>query len=233
MEYIEINPKIMVGKPVIKGTRITVETIISMLGQGLSIDAILLEYKGLKKSKSDEITDMKWDAFIYKKMKVAFIITTTIGAMTGVGIWFSASLVSPSSIASLIRVFFWAWFIEWIVFVTEVVLILIYFLTWKNSNKSLSAKMRHIRFGWFLAVFSWITMALIVSILGFMMDPGNWNEHHNLLNGFSNPIYLPQLAFRTPTAMLVAGLFGMLLTVIFGKKEPELRAKGIKYAGFT
>ena len=82
-------------------------------------------------------------------MKVAFIITTTIGAMTGVGIWFSASLISPSSIGSLIRVFYWAWFTEWIVFVTEVVLIMIYFLTWKNSNKSLRAKIRHIRFGWF------------------------------------------------------------------------------------
>jgi len=49
MEYIEINPKIMVGKPIIKGTRITVENIISLLGQGLSINDILLEYKGLKK----------------------------------------------------------------------------------------------------------------------------------------------------------------------------------------
>lgn len=49
MEFIEINPKIMVGKPVIKGTRITVENIIAMLGQGLSIDDILAEYKGLKK----------------------------------------------------------------------------------------------------------------------------------------------------------------------------------------
>jgi uncharacterized protein (DUF433 family) len=49
MDYIEINPKIMVGKPVIKGTRITVENIIAMLGQGLSITEILTEYKGLKK----------------------------------------------------------------------------------------------------------------------------------------------------------------------------------------
>jgi uncharacterized protein (DUF433 family) len=49
MEFIEINPKIMLGKPVIKGTRITVENIISMLGQGISIDEILIEYKGLKK----------------------------------------------------------------------------------------------------------------------------------------------------------------------------------------
>jgi uncharacterized protein (DUF433 family) len=49
MEFIEINSKIMLGKPVIKGTRITVEHIISMLAQGISIDEILQEYKGLTK----------------------------------------------------------------------------------------------------------------------------------------------------------------------------------------
>lgn len=49
MEFIEINPKIMLGKPVIKGTRITVEHIISMLAQGISIDEILQEYRGLTK----------------------------------------------------------------------------------------------------------------------------------------------------------------------------------------
>ena len=49
MEYIEINPNIMVGKPIIKGSRITVESIIAALGQGVSIDEIMIEYKGLKK----------------------------------------------------------------------------------------------------------------------------------------------------------------------------------------
>ena len=49
MEFIEINPKIMLGKPVIKGTRITVEHVISMLAQGISIDEILQEYKGVTK----------------------------------------------------------------------------------------------------------------------------------------------------------------------------------------
>lgn len=49
MEFIEINPKIMLGKPVIKGTRIPVEQIISLLSQGITIDQILEEYKGLKK----------------------------------------------------------------------------------------------------------------------------------------------------------------------------------------
>ena len=190
-----------------------------------------LEQKGVSMASSNQITNLEWDTLVYKKMKVAFIITTTIGAMTGVGIWFSVALVSPASIGSLIRVFYWAWFIEWLVFVTEVVLILIYFLTWKNSNTSLKAKIRHINFGWYLSVFSWITMAIIVAILGFMMDPGNWNNEQTLLNGFTNPIYLPQLLFRTPTAMLVAGVFGMLLTTIFAKKGTEMRSKAIKFAG--
>lgn len=190
-----------------------------------------LEQKGVANAGKNQITDLEWDNLIYKKMMVAFIITTTIGAMSGVGIWFSVALVSPASIGSLVRVFYWAWFTEWLVFITEVVLILIYFLTWKNSNSSLKAKLRHIKFGWYLSIFSWITMAIIVAILGFMMDPGNWNNEQTLLNGFTNPIYLPQLLFRTPTAMLVAGVSGMLLTTIFAPKGSEMKAKAIKYAG--
>lgn len=189
-----------------------------------------LEQRGVSKSGLDQITDTAWDNMVYKIMKVAFIITTTLGAMTGVGIWFSVALVSPASIGSLIRVFYWAWFTEWIVFVTEVILIMIYFLTWKNSNSSLKAKIKHINFGWYLSIFSWITMAIIVSILGFMMDPGNWQTHHSLLNGFTNPIYLPQLLFRTPTAMLVAGIFGMFLITLFTKKGTSLRTNAVKYA---
>ncbi len=203
-----------------------------LINHGLAVGFIpyivWLEQKGVARSGKDRITDPEWDLMVYKKMKVAFIITTTIGAMTGVGIWFSAALVSPASIGSLIRVFFWAWFIEWIVFVTEVVLILIYFLTWKNSNTSFKAKIRHIRFGWFLAVFSWITMAIIVSILGFMMDPGNWNTDQSLLNGFSNPIYLPQLLFRTPTAMVAGGLLGLVMTTVFASKGSFVRKEAIK-----
>lgn len=189
-----------------------------------------LEQRGVSRSGKDQITDLEWDNMVYKIMKVAFIITTTLGAMTGVGIWFSVALVSPTSIGSLIRVFYWAWFIEWLVFVTEVILIMIYFLTWKNSNTSLKAKLKHINFGWYLSIFSWITMAIIVSILGFMMDPGNWTTNNSLINGFTNPIYLPQLLFRTPTAMLVAGIFGMLLVTIFTKSGSELRLNAVKYA---
>ncbi len=47
-ERIVVNPEIMVGKPVIKGTRIPVDAIIRRLAEGMSIKEILEEYPNLK-----------------------------------------------------------------------------------------------------------------------------------------------------------------------------------------
>jgi len=46
-ERIEINPKIMFGKPVIKGTRITVEHILRKLAGGMMVDDILADHPHL------------------------------------------------------------------------------------------------------------------------------------------------------------------------------------------
>jgi uncharacterized protein (DUF433 family) len=40
-EQIVSDPDIMMGKPTLKGTRITVELILEELGQGLSVDEVL------------------------------------------------------------------------------------------------------------------------------------------------------------------------------------------------
>jgi len=47
LERISINPKVMVGKPVIRGTRIPVELIVKMLAQGVPENEILDEYPPL------------------------------------------------------------------------------------------------------------------------------------------------------------------------------------------
>ena len=47
-ERIEINPEIMFGKPVIKGTRITVELILRKLAGGMSPEEILQDHPHLK-----------------------------------------------------------------------------------------------------------------------------------------------------------------------------------------
>ena len=40
-DRISSNPKIMMGKPVIKGTRITAEVILRWLGKGMSIEELV------------------------------------------------------------------------------------------------------------------------------------------------------------------------------------------------
>lgn len=43
-KYIVSNPKILAGKPIIKGTRISVQLILEWLATGGTIDTILEEY---------------------------------------------------------------------------------------------------------------------------------------------------------------------------------------------
>ena len=47
LDRITTNPKVVVGKPVIKGTRLTVEYILNLLAHGSTVNAILDEYDGL------------------------------------------------------------------------------------------------------------------------------------------------------------------------------------------
>lgn len=47
MEHIVIDPGILVGKPVVKGTRLAVEFIVDLLAQGWTQAQILENYPGL------------------------------------------------------------------------------------------------------------------------------------------------------------------------------------------
>ncbi|PKB67280.1 MAG: hypothetical protein BZY81_05075 [SAR202 cluster bacterium Io17-Chloro-G4] len=44
---IAINPSVMLGKPVIQGTRLTVQYVLGLLAHGANTDDILREYEGL------------------------------------------------------------------------------------------------------------------------------------------------------------------------------------------
>ncbi len=46
-DRISIDPKVLVGKPVIKGTRIAVEFVVDLLGRGWTTEQILQEYDHL------------------------------------------------------------------------------------------------------------------------------------------------------------------------------------------
>jgi uncharacterized protein (DUF433 family) len=67
-ERIIVDPKILVGKPVIKGTRISVEFILDLLASGWTIERILDDYPQLERE--DIMAVLKYAAQRVKQGKV-------------------------------------------------------------------------------------------------------------------------------------------------------------------
>jgi uncharacterized protein (DUF433 family) len=47
LDRITLDPKVMAGKPIIRGTRLTVEYVLNLLARGTTPEDIIQEYKGL------------------------------------------------------------------------------------------------------------------------------------------------------------------------------------------
>ena len=56
-DRIVADPKVMLGKPVVRGTRITVEQILKLIKQGLTVKEILADYPHLKKADVEAAID--------------------------------------------------------------------------------------------------------------------------------------------------------------------------------
>jgi len=65
---IAIDPNILAGKPIIKGTRLSVELILSLLAKGWSLKTILENYPQLKKE--DITAVLKYATEILKEERV-------------------------------------------------------------------------------------------------------------------------------------------------------------------
>lgn len=60
-QYIERNPQVMLGKPIIKGTRITVEQIMRKLAEGETINELLNAYPHLNEKQIKAAIDFAAD----------------------------------------------------------------------------------------------------------------------------------------------------------------------------
>ncbi|MCK4313781.1 DUF433 domain-containing protein [Candidatus Bathyarchaeota archaeon] len=65
---ITVDPNILVGKPIIKGTRIAIEFILDLLANGWTTESILKNYPQLKKE--DVTAVLKYASEILKEEKV-------------------------------------------------------------------------------------------------------------------------------------------------------------------
>ena len=73
---IQSNPKIMMGKPVVTGTRITVELILEKLAAGESIEQLLEEYPTLTKDSIYAALD-----FAAQALKAEVVYPVLVGAV--------------------------------------------------------------------------------------------------------------------------------------------------------
>jgi uncharacterized protein (DUF433 family) len=70
-DHIEINTAIMLGKPVIKGTRITVESIIDELASGYSTREVLLAHPKL--TETDVLAALTYASSIIRNEKIHIV----------------------------------------------------------------------------------------------------------------------------------------------------------------
>jgi mono/diheme cytochrome c family protein len=136
---------------------------------------------------------------------VLILVSTVFGAISGVGIWVVAGLISPSTITALIRNYVWGWAIEWVFFIVEIVAALLYFATWDKVSKRV-----HVVIGWIYFIAAYLSMVIINGIITFMLTPGSWLETGAFWDGFFNPTYWPSLALRTGITLIMAAAFMLL-----------------------
>jgi len=150
--------------------------------------------------------DALWLGFARRQSVVLVLLSTVLGALTGVGIWFTIGLVQPAATAALIHTFVWGWAIEWVFFIVEMAAALLYVATWDTISPR-----THLAIGWIYAAAAYLSLVVIAGIITFMLTPGRWIETRAFWDGFLNPTYVPSLVLRTGICLLLAGVFGWLV----------------------
>ena len=162
--------------------------------------------------------------YVRHHSKFFALLTVVLGAVTGVGIWFTIGLVSPEATSSLIHTFVWGWAIEWVFFFVEIAAALIYAYNWDTLDRQ-----THLIVGWIYFVAAWASLVVINGIITYMLTPGRWLETGKFWDGFFNPTYWPSLWIRTAMAVGLAGIFG-LVTAMW--EPPALRERVVRWAGW-
>lgn len=157
-------------------------------------------------------------AYVESLSRFFILLTLVLGAVTGVGIWFTIGLVSPMGTSALINAFVWGWAIEWTFFVIEIAAAIVYYYGWRR----LDAK-THEAVGWIYFVAAWMSLVIINGILSFMATPGRWLETRSFWDGFFNPTYVSSLVLRTLVAVGIAGLFALFAAARLGDGELKQR----------
>ena len=192
-------------------------TFIAQFAIGGGLFLVLTEKKAYRESDERILQYIRGHALFF------ILLTLVLGALTGVGIWFSIGLVHPSGTSALIHAFVWGWAIEWVFFLVEVTAAFVYFYAWDRLDRK-----THLTVGWIYFGAAWLSLFIINGILAFMLTPGKWLETRNFWLGFFNPTYFPSLFLRTLVTLSLAGLYALVTSSLL--EPPDLRAKMVRYS---
>ncbi|MFO0906406.1 MAG: cytochrome ubiquinol oxidase subunit I [Pirellulales bacterium] len=163
--------------------------------------------------------------FVHGYFKVLVLVSFVLGALTGVGIWFTSIQVSAPTIGQMVFNFHWIWATEWTFFCLEVVAGYCFY----RYHDRLTDRQCLTLLGLY-AFAAWMSLFWINGILSWQLTPGTWVETHSIVDGFFNPSFWPSLFFRTIVCLTLASLAGCVVVNLIPGLEREQRQELINKA---
>lgn len=207
----------LIGGGVLIGTIAILHVFVSHFAIGAGLFLVLTEQKARREN------DEALLAYLKRHSTFFILVVLVFGAVSGVGIWWTIGLVHPTATSALIHIFVWAWAIEWVFFVIELLAAFIYYYGWNRLDAR-----THVTVGWIYFVGAWLSLFMINGILTFMLSSGKWPETQSIVNAFFNPTMLPSLVIRTAVTIALAGLYALITAS--AEANESLRERMVKYA---
>lgn len=211
--------------PIMKGMVVAAVAIVHVflaqfaIGGGL----LLCYFEWLAQSGREPLARRFVDGYFQVLVLASFIL----GALTGVGIWFTVIQLSPPTIGMMVREFHWVWAVEWTFFSLEVVAGYAFYRY--RARLPDSARMQLLVLYTFAA---WMSLFWINGILSWQLTPGRWLETRALWDGFLNPGFLPSLFYRTIVCCTLAALAACVLINTMENITREERGRLIHRAAY-
>ena len=166
--------------------------------------------------------------FLRDNSRLIVLFPFVVGILFAAAMWFSIILVSPETTFMLVRLFLWAWAIEWLCLLVQVIAGYLYHYTWDTLSPR-----THCLLGWVYALAGWIALVFLNGILTFMLTPGAALDTAGATSGtpvtfdfwpaLFNPTYAPSLIMRTVGSLTLAALFAMILVNASKKYNTDRR----------
>ncbi|HEY1066492.1 MAG TPA: cytochrome c, partial [Pirellulales bacterium] len=138
--------------------------------------------------------------------QVLVLASFVLGALTGVGIWFTVIQISPPTIGAMVKEFHWVWATEWTFFCLEVTAGYCFYRYKKVLNDRTRMTLLVI-----YTTAAWFSLFWINGILSWQLTPGEWIETRSMWAGFFNPGFWPTTLYRTVVCLTIASIVACIL----------------------